>query len=109
MSEHFFSGGMMPCPDLIDHLDVPFEVESRWVVPGTHYARTSEDWLRKLEENREEVLALFAATYGESEARRWYQRWRVFFLSCAELFGYAEGEEWVVSHVRLRPIDREGT
>ena len=102
MSQHFFTGGMMPCPDLIDRLDVPLEVEQRWVVPGTHYARTSEDWLRKLEQSREAVLRIFAETYGAGEAQRWYHRWRVFFLSCAELFGYADGGEWIVAHMRLR-------
>ena len=103
MSRHFFSGGMMPCPDLIDRLDVPLEVDARWVVPGTHYARTSEDWLRNIESHKGEVLKVFSMTYGPSEALRWYHRWRVFFLSCAELFAYDEGREWFVSHVRLRP------
>ncbi len=106
MSEHFFTGGMMPCPDLVDWLDIPLEVEERWVVPGTHYARTSEDWLRNLEGHRSEVLEIFAKTYGAEEANRWYHRWRVFFLSCAELFNYADGQEWFVSHMRLRPVRR---
>lgn len=103
MSKYFFTGGMMPCPDLIDQLDIPLEVDERWEVPGTHYARTSEDWLRNLEANRARVLALFEKTYGVGEARRWYHRWRVFFLSCAELFAFDGGREWIVSHVRLRP------
>jgi len=107
MSEHFFSGGMMPCPDLVDRLDTPLEVEERWVVPGTHYARTSEDWLRNIEKRRDEVLEIFAETYGAAEATRWFHRWRVFFLSCAELFNYADGQEWVVSHMRLRPLQQE--
>ncbi len=102
MSRHFFSGGMMPTPDLLDRLDVPLAVEERWEVDGTHYARTSEDWLRNLEARRAEVLELFADTYGRGEAEKWYQRWRVFFLSCAELFDYADGSEWIVSHQRLR-------
>jgi len=103
MSQHFFTGGMMPCPDLVERLDIPLAVEQRWEIPGTHYGRTSEDWLRNIEARRGEVLAIFAKTYGEAEALRWYHRWRVFFLSCAELFNYAGGKEWIVSHVRLRP------
>ncbi len=103
MSKYFFTGGMMPCPDLVEHLDIPFEVEQQWEVSGTHYARTSEHWLENLESNRERVLELFRDTYGAKDAVRWYHRWRVFYLSCAELFAYDQGREWFVSHVRLAP------
>jgi len=107
MGRYFFTGGMMPCHDLVDRLEVPFEAESRWVVPGTHYARTSEDWLRNLDRHRGEVLALFRDTYG-ADAARWFQRWRVFFLACAELFRWDEGREWSVSHQLLRPAGGRG-
>ncbi|MFT5081869.1 MAG: cyclopropane-fatty-acyl-phospholipid synthase [Planctomycetota bacterium] len=103
MSKYFFTGGMMPCPDLVEHLDIPFDVEQQWEVSGTHYARTSEHWLDNLEQNRARVLELFKETYGPKDAVRWYHRWRVFFLSCAELFAYDTGREWFVSHMRLAP------
>lgn len=105
MSKYFFTGGMMPCPDLIDQLNIPLEVEQRWEVSGTHYARTSEDWLTNLEANKARVLEIFEETYGPGQAVRWYHRWRVFFLSCAELFAFDGGKEWIVSHVCLRPIE----
>jgi cyclopropane-fatty-acyl-phospholipid synthase len=103
MSRWFFTGGMMPTVDLVDGLDVPFEVERRWDVPGEHYARTSEDWLRNLETRKARVLPVLRETYGAGEAERWFQRWRVFFLACAELFGYG-ADEWLVAHQRLRPL-----
>lgn len=103
MSRHFFSGGMMPSHDLLDHLDTPFEVARRWKVDGTHYARTSEDWLRNLEQRRDAVLPILRATYGREAAPRWFQRWRLFFLACAELFGWEGGREWFVSHQLLVP------
>ncbi len=102
MSREFFSGGMMPSHDLIERLDVPFETDECWAVPGTHYARTAEDWLRNLERNRGAVLELFRACYGAGRAQLWYQRWRVFFLACAELFAFEDGSEWIVSHRRLK-------
>lgn len=102
MSRYFFTGGMMPTPDLVDRLEIPLELEERWEVPGTHYARTSEDWLRNIEAHRDEVFELFADTYGVAEATRWYHRWRMFFLACAELFAYGDGREWIVSHMLLR-------
>ena len=103
MSAHFFSGGMMPCHDLVQNLDVPFDVEESWVVPGIHYARTAEDWLSNIEARRDRVLEIFGETYGAAQAGQWYQRWRVFFLSCAELFNFDKGREWHVSHLRLSP------
>ena len=102
MSRYFFTGGMMPSVDLVDRLDIPLEVEKRWNVPGRHYGRTSEDWLRNLEGKKREILPLLRSTYGRREGELWFQRWRLFFLACAELFGYAEGSEWLVAHVLLR-------
>jgi len=103
MSEHFFTGGMMPSDDLAARVPSGFDVERRWVVNGTHYARTAEAWLRNLDARRAEVMPVLAATYGEANAPRWFRRWRMFFLACAELFGYRSGEEWWVAHALLRP------
>jgi cyclopropane-fatty-acyl-phospholipid synthase len=108
MSQYFFSGGMMPSHDLIDHLRTPLEVDQRWVVSGEHYARTSEDWLKNLESRRDRVMPILAETYGAENARQWFHRWRVFFLACAELFGWEDGSEWIVSHQLLRLAEPRG-
>ena len=102
MSQHFFSGGMMPSHDMLDHLDTPFEVDERWAVSGEHYALTSEDWAKNTDRHRAEIIELFEQTYGKGQGRRWLHRWRIFFLSCAELFAWDNGQEWIVSHQRLR-------
>jgi len=49
------------------------------------------------------VKALFSKDLGEKGAERQVQRWRMFFLACAELFGFRGGSEWLVSHVLLAP------
>jgi cyclopropane-fatty-acyl-phospholipid synthase len=103
MSRYFFTGGMMPSHEMLDHLDIPFEVVERWKVSGTHYARTAEDWLKNLQDRREDALPVLAETYGNDVAELWYQRWRLFFLACAELFAWDQGNEWFVSHNLLRP------
>jgi cyclopropane-fatty-acyl-phospholipid synthase len=106
MARHFFSGGIMPVRDLAARVGGPLEVEASWVVPGTHYARTSEAWLAKLDAAWPRAVAALSRGRTRAEAERQAQRWRLFFLACAELFGYAGGEEWVVSHARLRPAGR---
>ena len=81
----------------------PFSLrlEEAWEVNGTHYGKTSEAWLENLDRRREEVMPVLEKTYGKKEAARWFHRWRLFFLACAELFNYRDGEEWLVGHYRF--------
>jgi cyclopropane-fatty-acyl-phospholipid synthase len=98
MSRYFFTGGQMPAHDLLPRFREDLRLVEDWKVSGTHYQRTAEDWLRNLDRHRAEVLPLLAQTYGAAQARKWWSYWRVFYMSCAELWGYRGGEEWLVSH-----------
>lgn len=102
IARHFFTGGIMPSHGLIGQFPDQFEVEREWRWSGTHYRRTAEHWLARFDANRAEIDALLRQVYGE-EARLWRRRWRLFYLATAGLFGHADGEEWGVSHYRLRP------
>ncbi|MEC5398581.1 SAM-dependent methyltransferase [Uliginosibacterium sp. H1] len=97
MSSHFFSGGMMPSDDLALRCQDDLRLLQRWRWDGRHYQQTAEAWLTRMDERRDEMAPLFAATYGQ-DAERWWMRWRLFFMSVAELFGFDEGQRWWVSH-----------
>ncbi|MDS4042346.1 MAG: cyclopropane-fatty-acyl-phospholipid synthase family protein [Candidatus Competibacter sp.] len=101
MGRYFFTGGLMPSRDLLPRFQGDLRLEEQWHFNGRHYQRTLEAWLANQDRHRKEILALFRATYGPEQAERWFQRWRVFFMACAELFGYRNGEEWGVSHYRF--------
>jgi len=101
MGRHFFTGGIMPSDDLLLHFQEDLILQKRWSVSGTHYARTLEAWLARCDRKRGELLPLFRADLGESEAARQLQRWRIFFMACAELFNDARGRDWFVSHYRF--------
>ena len=65
------------------------ELEHRWRWSGEHYAKTSEDWVRNIDNARSEILQLFNRELSMVEAHRTFYRWRIFFLACAETFGFA--------------------
>jgi cyclopropane-fatty-acyl-phospholipid synthase len=99
----FFTGGMMPSDDLIYHFQDDMTVEAHHRLDGRHYQKTAEAWLANLDAQQQPIEALFETVYGRGQAGRWIQRWRVFFMACAELWGYSGGREWIVSHYRLSP------
>ena len=98
MSRHFFSGGMMPSDDLALHCQDHLRLLQRWRWDGTHYQRTSAAWLANMDAQRDALMPLLATTYGQDQATMWWNRWRLFFMAVEELFGYAGGQQWWVSH-----------
>lgn len=98
MSRYFFTGGQMPAHDLLAAFQDDLTLLQDWKVNGRHYQQTAEHWLQAMDRNREKILPLFASTYGQDAATKWWVYWRVFYMACAELWGYRQGEEWLVSH-----------
>jgi cyclopropane-fatty-acyl-phospholipid synthase len=101
MGKYFFTGGLMPSADTLLHFQSPLRIEQRWLLPGTHYEKTANHWLANQDAHATEVLAILTKAYGITEAKRWQQRWRMFWLACAELFGMDDGNQWLVAHYRF--------
>jgi cyclopropane-fatty-acyl-phospholipid synthase len=97
MGRHFFTGGQMPAADTLLHFQKDLRIERRWLLDGGHYSRTANHWLERQDRHSREVLAVLRQHYGDG-ASLWFHRWRLFWMACAELFGYAAGGEWLIAH-----------
>jgi len=103
MARYFFTGGQMPSDDLLLYFQEDLKIQDHWQVSGIHYQKTARAWLRNMDQAKSKIMPLMAETYGKEEQQRWWVYWRVFFMSCEELWGTHHGREWLVSHYLFKP------
>jgi cyclopropane-fatty-acyl-phospholipid synthase len=103
IAQYFFTGGLMPSRNLVRECAGDFAVEDEWRWSGMEYKRTALQWLENFDANRGAIDRILADVYGVPNVALWRRRWRLFFLATAEMFGYAKGSVWGVSHYRLKP------
>ncbi len=106
MSKYFFTGGIMPSDHLLLYFPEYFNIQKHWRVSGIHYQKTSEAWLSNMDAAKTEVMEIMKNVYGEKDAVKWWVYWRIFFMACAELWGYNDGNEWLVSHYLFEKAPR---
>ncbi len=98
LGRYFFAGGTMPSDLLFSLFNDDIIVRKHWRVNGKHYQKTAEAWLQNMTRNKTIVKEIIKNTYGADQGTRWWVYWRLFFLACAELWGYDDGNQWIVSH-----------
>lgn len=98
MSKYFFTGGIMPSDHLLLYFNDHVTIEKHWHVNGNHYSKTAEAWLQNMDKHKKEIIPIFIQTYGQEKALKWWVYWRIFYMACSELWGYNNGDEWMVSH-----------
>ncbi|XP_013397285.1 (S)-coclaurine N-methyltransferase [Lingula anatina] len=105
MARNFFSGGTMQSADLFLYFQKDLQVIDQWIMNGKHYTKTLEAWLERLDQNIDTVKSILKETY-DSEADQNLFNWRMFFMFTAEVFGYKDGNEWLLAfHLfRKRPV-----
>jgi cyclopropane-fatty-acyl-phospholipid synthase len=102
-AERFFAAGRMPSHELLLHFQRDLLVRERWAVSGSHYARTLRAWLERLDAHTDRAGRVLGEALGADESARALAGWRLFLISTAEMWGYREGGEWMVSHYLLEP------
>ena len=100
MTKYFFQGGIMPSKDIFEYFDDELEIINQWDINGNHYSKTCKAWLNNHYKNRKKILDVFQKHYDKPKI--WFNRWRIFFLSCEAFFALNNGKEYFVSHYLLK-------
>jgi cyclopropane-fatty-acyl-phospholipid synthase len=106
MGRNFFTGGIMPSYDLLLCFQDDVTIEDRWQLSGKHYQRTAEQWLSNMDRRQGQIMPVLEDAYGKKDAALWFRRWRIFFMACAELWGFRGGEEWLVAQYLFKKATR---
>ena len=103
MTKYFFQGGIMPCMDIFKYFENEFVIVNQWNINGNNYSKTCSAWLNNHYKNKKKILDVFKRHYDNPKI--WFNRWRIFFLSCEAFFALNNGKEYFVSHYLLKKPD----
>jgi len=95
-SDHFITARIMPSDALLLYFQKDMLVTDHWRLSGMHYAKTARAWLENLLAYRPEVMSVLRDSFG-NEAGTDFEKWKLFFITCEELFSARKGNEWWVA------------
>ena len=104
MTKYFFQGGIMPSKDIFKYFEGELEMINQWDINGNHYSKTCKAWLKNHYKNKKKILDIFDKHYDEPKI--WFNRWRIFFLSCEAFFALNNGKEYFVAHYLFKKSDQ---
>ena len=104
MTKYFFQGGIMPSKDIFQYFEGELEMINQWDINGNHYSKTCKAWLKNHYKNKKKILDIFDKHYDEPKI--WFNRWRIFFLSCEAFFALNNGKEYFVAHYLFKKSDQ---
>ena len=107
MTKYFFKGGIMPSMDIFKYFEDEVIIINQWNINGNNYSKTCKAWLDNHYKNKRKILDIFKKHYDKPKI--WYNRWRIFFLSCQAFFALNKGNEYFVSQFLLRKSDKKVT
>ena len=96
MTKYFFQGGIMPSKDIFQYFEGELEIINQWDINGNHYSKTCKAWLNNHYKNKKKILDVFKIHYDYPKI--WFNRWRIFFLTCEAFFALNDGKEYFVAH-----------
>ena len=105
MTKYFFQGGIMPSMDIFEYFKDEFIIINQWNINGNNYSKTCKAWLDNHYKNKKKILDIFKTHYDKPII--WFNRWRIFFLSCEAFFALNNGEEYFVSHYLLKKSNKK--
>ena len=103
LGRHFFTGGLMPCRRHAAVVSADLRIEAMWSVPGNTLRAYRQPLAAEPGRPKTGGDDSPAGVYGAELASLWFQRWRMFWMACAELFGYDRGG---MNSRRLMPAPR---
>ncbi|KAF5178224.1 Pavine n-methyltransferase [Thalictrum thalictroides] len=104
-TEYIFPSGtlVMSSSSILLYFQEDVSIVNHWTLSGKHPSLGFKQWLKRLDDNIDEVKEIFESFYGSKEkAMKFITYWRVFCIAHAELYATNNGEEWMLSQVLFK-------